>query len=222
MLSDERGDIAQSMAILEYLEELEPTPALLPSDPFLRAKTRQLAEVINGGVQPLQNLRVLKHLGKVNGLTQEETRAWAKHWIGEGLNAFQDLVKDTAGEFCVGDQVTFADLFLVPQLYNARRFGVSINHFPLLLDIEARLSTLEALPKRTQSGNPTRQVTLGFGDKVRRRSYFFSFWLASQGRPLFFNVFREKATPAPERFVTTGHQLRREDEGVPLFKRQRF
>lgn len=153
VLSDERGDIAQSMAILEYLEELEPTPALLPSDPFLRAKTRQLAEVINSGVQPLQNLRVLKHLGKVNGLTQEETRAWAKHWIGEGLNAFQELVKDTAGDFCVGDQVTFADLFLVPQLYNARRFGVSVNHFPLLLDIEARLSTLEAFAK----AHPERQ-----------------------------------------------------------------
>ena len=126
VLSDERGDIAQSMAILEYLEELEPTPALLPSDPFLRAKTRQLAEVINSGVQPLQNLRVLKHLGKVNGLTQEETRAWAKHWIGEGLNAFQDLVKDTAGEFLRGRPSHFRrPVFGASALQRAkvRRFG---------------------------------------------------------------------------------------------------
>ncbi|MBL91164.1 MAG: maleylacetoacetate isomerase [Myxococcales bacterium] len=153
VLSSGQGDLAQSMAILEYLEEVQPKPSLLPTDPFLRARVRQLAEVINSGVQPLQNLRVLKHLGKVHGFSQKDTHDWAKYWIGEGLNAFQELTKETVGQFCVGDQVSFADLLLVPQLYNARRFGVSVNHFPLLLDIEARLSTLSAF----QQAHPERQ-----------------------------------------------------------------
>ena len=153
VLTTPQGNLAQSMAILEYLEETFPSAPLLPQDSFLRARARQLSEVINSGIQPIQNLRVLKHLGEVHQFSKEETRAWARYWIGEGLNAFQDLVKDTVGQYCIGDQVTYADLCLVPQLYNARRFDVSVNHFPILLDIEARLAKLPAF----QQAHPERQ-----------------------------------------------------------------
>ena len=153
VLSTAEGDLAQSMAILEYLEETYPSTPLLPQDPFLRARARQLAEMINSGIQPIQNLSVLKHLAKVHDFSQEDCKAWAKHWISEGLNAFQETVKETMGQYCIGDQVTFADLCLVPQLYNARRFDVSINHFSILLDIEARLSQLPTF----QQAHPERQ-----------------------------------------------------------------
>jgi maleylacetoacetate isomerase len=135
--------LTQSMAILEYLEEAHPEPALLPKDSVDRAKVRQLAEVVNSGIQPVQNLRVMQKLGRDHGWEKPAQLAWSRHWIAYGFTALEALVAESRGAFCVGDAVSFADLCLVPQLYNARRFAVDLAACPNLLAVE---KNLEALP----------------------------------------------------------------------------
>ena len=136
--------IGQSMAILEYLEESHPHPSLLPTDPLQRARVRQMAEVVNSGTQPLQNQRVMKHLGSAHDFPREQQLSWSRHWIALGLTGLESLVNQHGGEYCHGDAVSFADLCLVPQLYNARRFEVDIGAFPTLTKVEARLNLLPA------------------------------------------------------------------------------
>ncbi|EPX61008.1 Maleylacetoacetate isomerase [Cystobacter fuscus DSM 2262] len=133
--------LSQSMAILEYLEERHPSPALLPADPFLRGRARMLAEVVNSGIQPLQNLTVLQ---RVKTECNADDKAWAAHWIARGLAAFQAMAQETAGRYCVGDSVSFADACLVPQLYSARRFGVDLQPYGLLTRVEAACASLPA------------------------------------------------------------------------------
>ena len=139
---DDQGQlvrVAQSLAILELLEELVPEPSLLPQDPVLRAKTRQLAEIINAGTQPLQNLSVIQHLDALG----VDSKAFCHHWIERGLRAFQAVVEETFGDFCVGDAPTLADLCLIPQLFNARRFEVDLEPFALLTEIEQTAQALD-------------------------------------------------------------------------------
>lgn len=144
--------LAQSLAILEYLEETRPEPPLLPREPHLRARARQLAEIVNAGIQPVQNLRVLQQLGRSFDADDAARRQWAAHWISQGLEAFERIARETAGTCSVGDSVTFADLCLVPQLYNARRFGVDPARFETISRIEGHLVALpafrNALPER--------------------------------------------------------------------------
>lgn len=128
-----REFIAQSLAILEYLEERWPEPALLPRDPYLRARARMLAEISNAGIQPMHNLVVLKRL-KAQGVDEQ---AWARTFVTEGLTAFARASADVAGKFCVGDTPTVADVCLVPQLLSARRFQIDLTGFERLLGIEA-------------------------------------------------------------------------------------
>jgi maleylpyruvate isomerase len=132
--------LAQSLAILEFLEERHPSPALLPQDAFGRARVRMLAELVNSGIQPLQNLSVMQH---VKGLGQDE-KAWSVHWISRGMAALQQSVQESAGRYCVGDSVSFADVCLVPQLYACRRFGVDPAAYPVLARIEAACASLPA------------------------------------------------------------------------------
>jgi maleylpyruvate isomerase len=147
--------IAQSIAIIEWLEERVPAPPLLPRDPFARARVRQLAEVVNSSIQPLQNSVVLKHL-KTELHVDEQ--AWGRHWMGRGLAALEQLVATSAGRFSVGDEVSLADVYLVPQLYNARRFEVDVTPFPRLLAVEAQLAELpafaDARPERQPDAPP--------------------------------------------------------------------
>lgn len=133
--------LAQSLAILEYLEERHPSPALLPGDPAGRARVRMLAELMNSGIQPLHNLSVLQ---RVKGELHGDDKAWAAYWIDRGLTALTALVAESAGRYCVGDSVTFADAFLVPQLYAARRFGVDLAPHAQLTRIEAECARLPA------------------------------------------------------------------------------
>jgi maleylpyruvate isomerase len=128
--------IAQSMAILEYLEETQPTPALLPQDPLDRARVRQMAEVINSGIQPIQNLRVMQKLGRDFERSKAQQIGWSKDWIDFGFKALHQLIERHGGTFCFGDSMSFADLCLIPQLYNARRFKVDLTQYPRLLEIE--------------------------------------------------------------------------------------
>lgn len=133
--------IPQSMAIMEYLEERHPTPRILPEHPYLRARARMLAEQVNAGIQPLQNLQVLQHVDEV---LHGDKKQWAAHWVDRGLRALQTLAEETAGTYLVGEQPTVADVCLVPQLYSARRFGVDLSPFGLLLRVEAACNELPA------------------------------------------------------------------------------
>lgn len=141
--------IPQSLPILEYLDDRWPDPSILPGDPYLRARARALAEIVNSGIQPFQNLPVLK---KVKAAGADE-KAWVQGFVHDGLAAFDAQAAATAGHFCVGDHPTIADCCLVPQLYSARRFGVDVAAFKLLLRIEAACNELDAFA----SAHPDRQ-----------------------------------------------------------------
>jgi maleylpyruvate isomerase len=143
--------LVQSMAIIEWLDEVHPSPPLLPSTADGRARVRALAEHVNSGIQPLQNAIVLKRLReKVPGWDQE----WARQAIAEGLTALERAVNDGgAGRFSHGDWPALADCYLVPQLYNARRYEVETSGFPTLLRIEAACAALPAF----QAAHPDRQ-----------------------------------------------------------------
>jgi maleylpyruvate isomerase len=143
--------LAQSLAILEFLEERHPTPALLPQDPFARARVRMLAEMVNSGIQPLQNLSVMQHVKRELG---QDDKAWSVHWISRGMAALQQSVQESAGRYCVGDSVSFADLCLIPQLYASRRFGVDPAAFPVLTRIEAECEKLPAFQAAHASRQP--------------------------------------------------------------------
>jgi maleylpyruvate isomerase len=132
--------IGQSVAIIEWLEETHPTPALLPRDAFLRARARQLAEIVNSGTQPFQNLEVLREV-KAMGADEQ---AFARDHVGRGLRGIEALAAETSGTYLIGDEVSIADVFLVPQLYGARRFGVDLGALPRLVKIEAALAALPA------------------------------------------------------------------------------
>jgi len=133
--------LTQSMAIIELLEEQFPEPPLLPADPWRRARARQLAEMVNAGTQPLQNLSVLQRVTAMGG----DASAWARHFIARGLAALEAAAsQETEGTFLVGDTPTLADLYLVPQMYNARRWAVDLAPFPRLVRVDAACAALPA------------------------------------------------------------------------------
>lgn len=146
--------ISQSLAILDFLDERHPTPPLLPKDPFARALVRERAELINSGIQPLQNLSILQHVK--HALSGDE-KAWAKHWVGRGMDALEALVARSAGRYCVGDEVTLADVCLVPQVYSARRFGVDLSAHPTVVRVEAALAGLPAFQRAHADVQPDAQ-----------------------------------------------------------------
>ncbi len=134
--------LTQSLAICEYLDELRPTPALLPNDPLTRAKVRAAAYVIACDVHPVQNLKILNRL-RALGHADEVIETWARTTIEEGLAAYEELLPEEVGAFSFGDTPTLADICLVPQLLNARRFGVELNS-DRILAIESACLGLEA------------------------------------------------------------------------------
>ncbi len=122
--------IGQSVAIIEYLEEINPEPALFPKDVVTRAQIRQINEIINSGTQPFVNLNVLQELEKRAGFDQEKKNAWAHHFNVVGLEAAEKVLNKTAGKYAVGDKVTAADCFIVPHTFTAKRFNVDVSKFP--------------------------------------------------------------------------------------------
>ena len=141
----------ESLPILEYLEETRPEPALLPATPAKRAQVRAIAELINSGTQPLQNMAVLK---QADALKPGSRNEWGRYFVERGLKAVEKILATSAGVYSVGDEVTIADCCLVPQLYNGRRFGVDMEQFPKALEIEKRLQQLEAFQKAVPDVQP--------------------------------------------------------------------
>jgi len=142
-LQDRDTVITQSLAIIEWLEETQPTPPLLPKDPLRRAHVRAFALALACDTHPVQNLKVLARLRQL-GLPEEAVTGWAAWANSEGLAACEALIKKEPGPFCFGEAPTMADLCLVPQLANARRFGVDIAAYPRLLKAEAAAKNLKA------------------------------------------------------------------------------
>ena len=132
--------LAQSIAIIEFLDETHPEPPLLPRDPFARAQARMLAEHVNSGIQPYQNAAVLKRIKELMPTVEGADVQWASYWIARYLVGLEAAVKPLAGTCCIGDAVSLPDLYLVPQLYGARRFKVDLAPFPTLTRIDARLA----------------------------------------------------------------------------------
>jgi maleylacetoacetate isomerase len=128
LLVDGEVSIAQTVAIVEYLEEVKPEPALLPSDAAGRARVRSLSLFVACEVQPLNNMRVEKHLAEVVGLGDDGLREWRRHWMTVGFDALEAmLAAPETGRFCHGDQPGMADCFLVPQVYNSQRTRVALD-----------------------------------------------------------------------------------------------
>jgi maleylpyruvate isomerase len=138
--------VTQSLAILEYLEELRPAPALLPPTPLERARVRALALVVACEIHPLNNLRVLHYLAGPAGAGTEAKDAWYRHWVRLGLEALESELASSeyTGEFCHGGAPTIADCCLIPQLFNARRFECDLSAYPTLLAIEQNCLALPA------------------------------------------------------------------------------
>ncbi len=128
------GDLVlnQSMVILDYLEESYPKPALLPHEPLDYYRVKALAQDIAVDIHPLNNLRVLQYLGKELQVSDEQKNRWYRHWIEVGFHALEKKLAAVAGAYCFGDQITLADVCLVPQVYNAERFKVDMQPFPII------------------------------------------------------------------------------------------
>ncbi|SNS67874.1 maleylacetoacetate isomerase [Noviherbaspirillum humi] len=156
VLSDGGLHISQSLAILEYLEEKYPEVPLLPKSIEDRAYVRQLGLAIACEIHPINNLRVLKYLTGPLGLPEEAKNQWTRHWINLGLEAIEaELARSPKrGRFCFGDTPTLADICLVPQMFNAARFGVDLSRYPTLSAIDAECNKLPAF----QQAHPGKQV----------------------------------------------------------------
>ena len=137
--------ITQSLAIIQYLEATHPlSPRLFPEDPYLKAQVVSFCEIINSGIQPLQNLKVLK---KVQADFNADKKLWSQFWIKEGFKALEKSIPEDTPRFCFGHYFTAADCFLLPQVYNALRFEVYMGDFPKIMEIYSRLVDLDFVKK---------------------------------------------------------------------------
>jgi len=153
-LEDDTGAVlTQSLAIIEWLDETHPEPALLPRDPLRRAKVRAFAQALACDTHPVQNLKILARLREL-GVSDDKVTAWAGWANREGLSACEKLIASEPGPFCFGNTPTVADLCLIPQLANARRFGVDVNAFPRLLKAEAAAKAMKAFADAAPDQQP--------------------------------------------------------------------
>jgi maleylacetoacetate isomerase len=151
--------LCQSGAIIEYLEETRPQPALLPKSAAEKAHVRRICDIIAAGIQSVQNLRVIRHAikdleAKSKDAAQQE---WANHWITHGFVALERVLVTTSGNFCVGDEVTIADIFLIPQIFNANRYKVDMSQFPIINKIAAACNELPVFKSAVPENQPDAQ-----------------------------------------------------------------
>lgn len=147
--------LAQSPAIAEFLEEQHPEPALLPPDPLGRARVREMMHTVGCEIHPLQNLGVLKYIKAVYSLDDDDVFAWCRKWIDRGFTAFEALARERSadGQFSFGASLTLADVWLIPQLYNARRFELDLTPYPTIVSIDEHCQTLDEFA----AAHPSRQ-----------------------------------------------------------------
>ncbi|KAM8737141.1 maleylacetoacetate isomerase isoform 1-T1 [Acanthopagrus schlegelii] len=138
--------LSQSLAVIQYIDETRPGPRLLPADPKKRAQVRMISDLIASGIQPLQNLYVIQKVGA-------EKMPWSQHFIDRGFQALEPILKQTAGKYCVGDEISMADICLVPQVYNAERFKVDVGQYPTIKRLNQALLEIEAF----KVSHPSRQ-----------------------------------------------------------------
>ncbi len=155
-LADGEHVLQQSLAIIEYLDEVHPEPKLLPGTALDRAYVRGLAQEIACEIHPLNNLRVLKYLKHTVGVTEEVKDAWYRHWIELGFASLQANLERNgkAGRFCFGDTPTLADLCLVPQVFNAQRFNIDVTRYPAIAKVFESCMALPAFQKAEPKSQP--------------------------------------------------------------------
>jgi maleylpyruvate isomerase len=148
--------LIQSPAIIEWLEETYPTPALLPTDPIARATVRAMAAVVGCDVHPINNKRILDRLRQQFGADEAAIHAWCGTWISSGFDALEALIATPAGtaRFCFGSTPTLADVYLIPQVESARRFKVDLSRWPTIAAIDAHCSTLAAFANAAPARQP--------------------------------------------------------------------
>lgn len=139
LVLDNKEVLTQSTAILEYLEACYPTPSFFTRDEVINAKIRMITNIINADIHPLNNLSVLNYLKTEFNITQEKRLVWYQHWIKNGFDVVEKELVDTSRTFCFSEQVTLADLYLVPQVYNAKRFDVNMKMYPNILRVYENL-----------------------------------------------------------------------------------
>jgi len=155
-LEDAGRILTQSLAIIEYLDEVHPGPKLLPSDPLDRAYVRALSQIVACEIHPLNNLRTLKYIRKTYGLDDDGVNAWYRHWIAEGFEMMESFLKRERkhGKFCFRDQVTMADCCLVPQVFNAQRYNCDLKPYPAVMRLHEECMKLEAFVAAQPSKQP--------------------------------------------------------------------
>ena len=148
--------LIQSPAIIEWLEEKHPTPALLPAGADARAHVRALAAIVGCDIHPINNRRILQTLRKQFGANEDAINAWCGHWISEGFDAYEALIAadKTRGRFSFGDTPTLADVYLIPQVESARRFNVDLGRWPLISAIDKACGEMEAFKKAAPGAQP--------------------------------------------------------------------
>ena len=158
-LVDNGQVLTQSLAIIEYLDETHPEPPLLPKDALGRARVRALAQIVACDIHPVNNQRILKYLEKEFGADESARNQWYRHWIIEGFNALEKLLSGnpSAGKCCHGEQPTLADICLVPQVFNAKRFSVDLAPYPAIGRISDYCLTLKPFAEAA----PEKQADIG-------------------------------------------------------------
>jgi maleylacetoacetate isomerase len=146
--------INQSMVICMYLDRIQPEPRIFPIDDKERLKVLEICEIINSGIQPIQNLKVTQTLVGKFGLPEARVSEWNKFWIARGLLQVEQILKKTSGEFAVGNQITAADCFILPQIYNGHRFNVDFSDMPTLSRLEKTYDKIEAFKKSHPDAQP--------------------------------------------------------------------
>jgi len=155
-LEDAGRVLTQSLAIIEYLDEVHPGPKLLPSDPVDRHYVRALSQIVACEIHPLNNLRALKHIRKAYQLDEEGVNAWYRHWIAEGFAMMESFLNEHRkhGRYCLRDQVTMADCCLVPQVFNAQRYNCELKLYPTVMRIHEACMQLDAFVQAQPSRQP--------------------------------------------------------------------
>jgi maleylacetoacetate isomerase len=157
VIDDDGTVLMQSLAIVEYLDSRYPEPRLIPHEPALRARVQAFAQVIACEIHPLNNLRVRRYLQSELGLDEARVTQWMQHWILESFGTLEALLRESSGRCCFGDDVTIADVFLVPQIYNARRSDCDLAPFPTLVRVADALRALPAFARAAPDAQPDAQ-----------------------------------------------------------------